>query len=128
MPSGGERSRAQRVGSAGGKAGGHGEGTELPLTLSCGLGGPRGCRGHEGRVSAPDPRPRLAPPAAAPVPCLFPARVPTWARRNLRSSPGAARGPGASAAAGSAFPAPPCSGRARRGRRSGRRRGARRRE
>lgn len=41
-----------------------------------------------------------------------PARGPTWARRDLSSSPGGARGPGASAAAGSASPAPPCRGRA----------------
>lgn len=72
------------------------------------LGGPRGSRAHEGRGSAP-------PPAASQLLGSFPAGFVPGRSGISVPPPGAARVPGASAAAGSASPAPPCRGRAGRG-------------
>lgn len=87
--------RREKSGAHAGRGGERGEegrgprgGDSAPPPPGGGLGGPRGTRAHEGRGSAPPPRPRRAPPAAARLPGRFPARVPTWVRRDLRSATG----------------------------------------
>lgn len=68
------------------------------------------------RAAGPAPLPPAGPlPPQLPVPRLFPARGPTWASRELGPTTRSCEGAGASAAAGSAFPAPPWRGRAGRG-------------
>lgn len=96
--SGGRRAAGKERGTRG-EAGERGEegpgprgGDSAPPPSGGGLWGPRASRAHEGRGSAPPPRPRRAPPAAARLPGRFPARVPTWARRDLRSATGSRAG------------------------------------
>lgn len=119
-------------GWGGGERGGEGRGPRggdsAPPPPGGELGGPRSSRAHEGRGSAPPTRPRRAPSRRLPPP---PGSWVASPRGFLpgRSGisvppPGAAREPGASAAAGSASPAPPYRGRAGRGWRSRSGRGA----